>query len=238
MKSTPAHWPSASVGSDALESLRDGNPPNALLTFARNAIGAGQHAWAIEYLRRGVDYLRYVTTSFPDVADTVQPRLDAVIHVLVHAGAAIGDEAALEHALPTPPSPAHVAGCAWKLLDAKHAEVAQRWFARARAFPMDEPLRTEHLLRFGVPELIAQKRAKMFDSAFAEQLVELATEVRAKLDSSDPNATMRKHEIEQLLRTAKKAVGSKSNVASPSPKQKPSPRSRQRVDRSKRHHNS
>ena len=65
-ETTPAEWPAASIGSNALESIRDGNPPNELLAFARDATKAGNHAWAIQYLRRGVDYLRYVVTSFPE----------------------------------------------------------------------------------------------------------------------------------------------------------------------------
>jgi hypothetical protein len=207
---TPVEWPSASVGSDALESLRDGNPPNVLITFAHHAIGAGNHAWAIEHLRRGVEYLRSVMTSFPEVTPTVQPHLDAVINVLVHAAAAIGDEATLEYSLPAIPSPAHIAGRAWKLLEAKHAEAARQWFARARTLPMDDAERAGHLLHFGVAELSAQKRAKVIDPALAAELVDIAKAARAKLDPRDEYARWRKREVEHVFRAAQKALASMS----------------------------
>ena len=219
-KKTPAEWPPASKGSDALESLRDGNPPNALLAFGRNAIGAGNHAWAIEYLRRGVEYLRYVVTTFPEVIDTVQVRLDAVTSMLVDAAAAIGDEATLEFSLPPNPRPEQVAGRAFKLLEAKHSRIAGQWFVRARQLPMTKKQVETHLLRFGVGELTAQKRAKQMDSAFVEQLVQVAKAARDALPPriSDPATRTAKREIEHVLRAAEKALAALNEPAPERPK--------------------
>lgn len=219
-KKTNAEWPPASKGSDALESLRDGNPPNALLAFGRNAMGVGNHAWAIEYLRRGVDYLRYVVTSFPEVVNTVQGRLDAVTDMLVDAAAAIGDEATLEFSLSPNATAEHVAARAHKLLEAKHPQMAQQWFYRARSMPMTQEQHDAHLLRFGVGELTAQKRAKQIDVAFAAQLVLVAKAARDKLPprASTPASRWAKREIDQVLRAAEKVVAAANE---PAPDQTP-----------------
>lgn len=207
---TPVEWPPAAVGSDALESLRDGNPPEALLTFARNAMGAGNHAWAIQYLRRGVDYLRYVVKSFPEVTDPVQGRLDVVNRWLVEAAATIADEETLEFSLPPDPTPLQIASIGWKLLEAKQPHHAMQWFVRARSVPMAQTRLDEHLLRFGLHELIARKNAKQVDVAFASQLVDLA---KTRLAAIPPSAKgigprAQKAQFTQILREAEKAIAS------------------------------
>jgi hypothetical protein len=206
-KSISTEWPSASVGSDALESIRDGNPPHALVAFARKAIGANNHAWAIEYLRRGLDYLRYVTTSFPDVADSVKPHIRTVTNVLVDAAVAIDDQATLTFSLPAAPTPSHFASFGWKLLDAKHLDSSRQWFARARTLPMDEAERLEHLLRFGVAELTAQKNAGQIDSAFASEVVAIARVAITQMDAAHEQTTYLRGEMDQLLSAAEKALG-------------------------------
>lgn len=205
-KKTSAEWPAASIGSDALESLRDGNPPNALIAFARKAIDAGNHAWAIEYLRRGVDYLRYVIKSFPDVADKVEPYRLSVNNLLVNTAATIGDESTLEFSLPEHPSPEEFATRAWKMLDAKHTGPALQWFARARVMRMNAEEREEHLLRFGMAELDAQKKAKQIDKAFVAELFGAANAAKERLEARRAYAGARKVEIARILRNAEKAA--------------------------------
>lgn len=202
----PAEWPPRAVGSDALESLRDGNPPHALIAFARNAVGAGNSAWAIEFLQRGVEYLRYVMTSFPDVADRVAGQHDLLVRMLVDIAVATGDEPTLEFSLLANPKPTLLANTAERLKAAKHFAMAVHWFVRARQLTMTAGERHDHLRRFGLAELSVRTRAKLDDVAVAREFVEFAEEGLRNFDPQVDYAAARKLELEQLLHAAKKVL--------------------------------
>jgi hypothetical protein len=203
-QSRPPEWPPRAVGSDALESLRDGNPPNALITFAINARGAGTHAWAIEFLRRGVDYLRYVMTSFPDVADKVQAQHDRLAHILMESAAVVGDESTLEFGLPPKSTPDRIGWWAEQLQRAKHSQLAVNWFVRARNMPMPDNERVAYMARYGAVELAARTRAKQEDVALAAEFQAFAEDALPKLDPSDRASGLHKRGLKQLIRAAQK----------------------------------
>lgn len=224
-KSRPPEWPPRAVGSDALESLRDGNPPNALITFALNARGAGNHAWAVEFLRRGVDYLRYVITSFPDVADKVQAQHDRLAFILMETAAVVGDEPTLEFGLPPKSPPERIGYWAEQLQHAKHSQLAVNWFVRARNMKMPDDERLAYMARYGAVELAARKRAKQEDVALAAAFQAFAEDALPKLEPSHRSSGLHKRGLKQLLRTAQK-VQAPADVLEAPEKAKPSPAKR------------
>lgn len=220
----------ATNGEEALESLRDGNGPAALLVFARNQWMAGKEALALQYLWRGIQHLQSVVagTKARAVREQVGKQIATCLREVQVVAARIGDEESIarvvESSAPAD-GPAVSAFSACELWERGHREAALRWYEKGRALASDRGALEEHLCRFGLGELRLAVELNMdppdgllslLERALERDLARARAEVEAGGSLSEPlppgvspqdALEYKEADLQEVRRTFKRPIG-------------------------------